>query len=247
MPRETWATRWRRRLGPLALMVIVIASAARREPGQLFVGDVSMFALGILAGLAGVPTFVVRRLYRKPEPELVDLVARIAARAGVATPLVVVSRKTARNGFAMGFWGRGILGVTEGLLRDGDPDELRGTVAHEVAHIARAATLRIGAFFVAGMAGIAAAWSWLPWHLALPVSVGIHLSGLWFMRREEYAADRLGLELLGGSAEALSAGLERAAWERHLIDRLLSRHPTSEARKRELRRRRVELFMRGAL
>jgi heat shock protein HtpX len=70
-------------------------------------------------------------------PDLVVTVARLAQRAGVATPAVAISSIRTPNAYAVATPGGGLVGVTSGLLEMLTPVEIEAVLAHEVAHLTR--------------------------------------------------------------------------------------------------------------
>lgn len=75
-------------------------------------------------------------------PALHAMVADLAQRAGIPMPKVAVVPDPTPNAFATGRSpARAVIAVTEGLLRLADSRELRGVLAHELAHVANRDTL----------------------------------------------------------------------------------------------------------
>ena len=75
-------------------------------------------------------------------PELRKIVADLAHRAGLPMPRLYVIPGEAPNAFATGRSPeKGVVAVTEGLLRLLDRRELRGVIAHELGHIRNRDTL----------------------------------------------------------------------------------------------------------
>lgn len=70
-------------------------------------------------------------------PELLDIVHRLAVRAGIEEPSVAISRFRTPNAFAAGGLGGGVVGMTAGLLDITTEAELEAVLAHEIAHLAR--------------------------------------------------------------------------------------------------------------
>lgn len=78
-----------------------------------------------------------RELDPSEAPALHRMVAELAANAGVPKPRVCVVPEAAPNAFATGRDPEhGVIAVTEGILTLLSPEELRGVIAHEMAHIA---------------------------------------------------------------------------------------------------------------
>lgn len=75
-------------------------------------------------------------------PELFAMVEELAKRAGLPMPRVYIIPQAQPNAFATGRSpDKGVVAVTEGILRSMPPEELRGVIAHELAHIANRDTL----------------------------------------------------------------------------------------------------------
>lgn len=78
-----------------------------------------------------------RELSRSEAPWLHQIVESLAQRAGVPKPRICSIPEDAPNAFATGRDPEhGVIAVTDGILRILSPEELRGVLAHEMAHIA---------------------------------------------------------------------------------------------------------------
>lgn len=78
-----------------------------------------------------------RELSREEAPWLHQIVENLARNAGVPKPRICTIPEEAPNAFATGRDPEhGVVAVTEGILRILSPEELRGVLAHEMAHIA---------------------------------------------------------------------------------------------------------------
>jgi heat shock protein HtpX len=150
------------------------------------------------------------------EPELHELIARVAAQADLPRPRVAVLPSWAPNALSAARRpSTAIVVVTTELLRRLDGHELEAVVAHELAHVAN----RDGPVmtFVSGPAmAISALWHSddergkiayvLLAYLIVPLHV-VSLLLLWTMSRyREYAADR-GSVLITGAPENLISAL----------------------------------------
>jgi heat shock protein HtpX len=83
-----------------------------------------------------------RELPEAEAPRLHRTVRELSAAAGIPTPRVYLTPEMSPNAFATGRSpGRSAVAVTEGLLRVLDDRELRGVLAHELAHIKNRDTL----------------------------------------------------------------------------------------------------------
>jgi heat shock protein HtpX len=156
---------------------------------------------------------------REVEPGELDWLredlAGIAARAGMPTPRLFVSADVQPNAFATGRNERhALVCVTEGLLAALDRDEVRGVVAHEVAHIRNrdiligsvAAAVATGISAIANMAMFAGMFGGddddrpnpvVVLLLALVAPIAASIMQMALSRSREYEADRVGAELIG--------------------------------------------------
>jgi heat shock protein HtpX len=150
------------------------------------------------------------------QPELQELVARLAAEADIPRPRLAVANSWAPNAFAVGLTSdRAIVVVTTELLRRLEGPELEAVVAHEIAHVVNRDGMVMT--FVAGPTLLGAGL----WHsddgrarLLFLYYVPVFVIGsllLWTMSRyREYVADR-GACLLTGRPEALQSALLKIA------------------------------------
>lgn len=86
---------------------------------------------------------IVLKMYRARElaydeaPMLHDMVEELSRNAGIPKPRVCVVPEQAPNAFATGRNPQNaVVAVTEGILQILNPNELRGVLAHEIAHVA---------------------------------------------------------------------------------------------------------------
>lgn len=125
-------------LGALTALLVVIGGAL--APGQLWL-------FGILAVLLNLGSYffsdrIVLKMNRaRPvepgsDPALERMVAELAERASIPTPRLFVIDDPAPNAFATGRNPKhGVVAVTTGIRRLLTERELRGVIAHELAHI----------------------------------------------------------------------------------------------------------------
>lgn len=123
-----------------ALSALVIGLGGLVAPGHLYLFG----ALALLMNL-GAYFFsdrLVLRMHRASEvspaqaPELHAMVAELAARAGIPRPRLFVIPDEQPNAFATGRNpAHGVVAVTQGIVQLLDRRELRGVLAHELAHI----------------------------------------------------------------------------------------------------------------
>jgi heat shock protein HtpX len=132
-----------------------------------------------------------RVLDENEAPALFGMVRELADRAGLPMPKVAIVADPTPNAFATGRSpARAVVAVTEGLMRLTGPRELRGVIAHELAHVANRDTL---------IATIAAAAATAITHIAYMLQWGAMLGGA---RSDE---DGEGGSVAGGLAMALLA------------------------------------------
>ena len=87
-------------------------------------------------------TYGAQEVDRQSAPELVELVAGLADRAGLPMPRVFVMENPQPNAFATGRNPQNAaVAVTTGLLRSLSREELSGVIAHELAHVKNHDTL----------------------------------------------------------------------------------------------------------
>lgn len=129
--------------------------------------------------------------------------------------------------------------LTTGLLQRASDDQLRGVMAHEIAHedlghVAKAQALGAGI-----SAGVAWLEQWLPGSSAVTPFAGALIARS-YGRSEEYIADRHALELLARAGYSRSIMVDTLSWIRRAGGDhgggFLSTHPALDDRIAELRR-----------
>ena len=153
------------------------------------------------------------RVTRQQAPELVDMVAALAQRAGLPMPAVFVLATDQPNAFATGRNpDNAAVAVTTGILRAMPQEELEGVIAHELAHIKNRDMLI--STIAAGIAGMIGNLPWLLMFaggsrddeqrnplgelaLVLLAPVAAMLIQFAISRQREFEADRVGAEILG--------------------------------------------------
>jgi heat shock protein HtpX len=213
-----------------ALSALLVAFGASLGPGWMWGMTAVALAMNLFAYFFS--DRLVLRMHgarEAPEaeaPRLHLMVAELAARAGIPKPRVFVIEDPHANAFATGRNPKhAVVAVTTGILDVLDDRELRGVLAHEIAHVANRDIL------VASVAaGLAAAVSNLANALALSGLLGggqdeeqHPAQGLLFMilaplgatlvqlgisRSREYLADETGARL-SGDPLALASALEK--------------------------------------
>ncbi|MDX2090694.1 MAG: zinc metalloprotease HtpX [Kofleriaceae bacterium] len=170
-----------------------------------------------------------REVSEREAPGLHATVAELAARAGIPMPRVFVVPGDQPNAFATGRNPRhGVVAVTEGLLHALDRREVRGVLAHEIAHIKNRDILisTIAAILASAIATVANVLSFgaMFGHSGDEEDQGSGLLGGFVMlivaplaatlvqlaisRSRELRADEVGAQI-SGDPEALASALER--------------------------------------
>ena len=223
---------------PMTALLLVIGAALFGSTGLLIA-----LGVGVVVAVAALPPESATRnmlrmgaipLDHRRAPRLSWQVAELAQRAGVPRPALFLLPSRQPNALTMGVRGRAALGVTDTLLTTLSEREVRGVVAHEIAHIQQndvwlaglAGTVRrfTGGLALFGIVGLLFA---LPamllgvvqvpvWVVVVVLLVAPTLSGVLQMalaRSREFNADRVAAGLSGdpeGLASAL-VKLERQA------------------------------------
>ncbi len=127
-------------LALLSGLMIVLGGLFGGQAGVLFA---LIFALVLNVGSYWYSDKIVLRMYGAQElseaeaPMLHTMVRELAQAANVPTPKLYVIDEEAPNAFATGRNPEhGVIAVTQGIIRLLSPEELRGVIAHEMAHIA---------------------------------------------------------------------------------------------------------------
>jgi heat shock protein HtpX len=203
----------------LLSLVVLVAVIADRAWGALlgwFIFAAGLAVAAVLHWLHGEDlvfrTARAKPLERDEEPELHELVDRLAAAADVPSPRLALIRSWAPNALSAGMRPeRAIIAVTSELLRRLDQRELEAVLAHELAHVAHRDGMVMTIVSGPAMLGSAMwnsdnsrgqiAYLLLYW----PVhALGLCL--LWTISRyREYTADRGAAALTGAPEQLMSA------------------------------------------
>jgi heat shock protein HtpX len=160
-------------------------------------------------------------------PALHEMVHELSARAGIPAPRLYLVPSPHANAFATGRNPeRGVVAVTQGILQTLDLRELRGVIAHEIAHIKNRDVL-IASVAATVAAAISYIGSMLQWTAifgggqqqdrgsqgggllaAIVAPIGATLVQLAISRSREYLADETAARLTG-EPEALASALSR--------------------------------------
>jgi len=124
----------------LSAVLIIMGNALGGRQGVLIA---LVFAVIMNVGSYWFSDKIVLSMYRAREldpgdaPMVHQIVEELAQRAGVPKPRLFIVPQEAPNAFATGRDPEhGIIAVTEGIMRLLPPEQLRGVLAHEMAHIA---------------------------------------------------------------------------------------------------------------
>ena len=219
-------------LGVMTALIVFI--------GGLFGGQQGMILAFVLA--IGMNFFsywfsdkIVLKMYRATEvgpgehPELYRMVSELADRAQLPMPKVYVIPKDSPNAFATGRNPEhAVVAVTEGLLRTMGRDEVKGVLAHELAHVKNrdiligsiAATMAGAIMILASMArwtaflgggddeegGAFGAIGLIVMSILAPIAA--MLIQMAISRSREYQADATGARF-AGSPQGLAKALEK--------------------------------------
>ena len=207
-------------LGPNALGISIVLAVVMNV-GAYFLSDRIVLAMHRAQELAP-----------DEAPELHGMVAELAARAGIPTPRLYLINEAQPNAFATGRNPEhAVVAVTAGILEVLDRRELRGVLAHELAHVENrdilvssiAATVAAAITSVAHAVGFfglgsdddgpSPAQSLL---LAIVAPLAATLIQLGISRSREYGADATGAEI-SGDPRALARALEKLDQAAHAI------------------------------
>lgn len=216
-------------LGALSVLLVALGGAigGRALPIFLIVAlamnlGAYLFSDAIVLRMSGA-----RVIDEAQAPGLHAMVRELADRAGLPMPRVAVVADPTPNAFATGRNpSRAVVAVTEGLLQLTNPRELRGVLAHELAHVAHRDTL-IASIAAAGATAITYLAHAVQWGalfgshrdgdeenggggsnllLAFLAPVAATLLQMGISRSREYMADEYAARLTG-DPEALASAL----------------------------------------
>jgi heat shock protein HtpX len=154
-------------------------------------------------------------------PEIHRRVESLSRDMGIEKPRLMIARMGVPNAFAVGRKGAGTVVVSQELLRQLEPDEVEGVLAHELAHIRnRDVVMMVLGQGVASIVAIVAQWAVLltgdndiaDFFLAIVVGQLTQMLVMLFVfaisRYREYVADADAAEEIG-SGEPLASALEK--------------------------------------
>jgi heat shock protein HtpX len=215
-------------IGALSALVLGIGSAV--APGHMYLFIVLSLAMNL--GAYFFSDKLVLRMHRAQElgidqaPELYQMVGELAQRAEIPRPRLFLIPDAQPNAFATGRNPKhGVVAVTEGITRLLSRRELRGVLAHEIAHIKNRDILvsSVAAVMASVVTYLANAITMMGLFgggrsdeegdsggsnllLALVAPIGATLVQLGISRSREYMADATGARI-SGDPEALASAL----------------------------------------
>lgn len=207
-------------MGLVLAVGYLIGGQAALLPALIIGGVMNLFAYFFSDKIA-LATMRATRVSREDDPELWDIVERLAQRAGLPMPRVYVSPASAPNAFATGRNPRhSAVCVTVGLRQILNREELEGVIAHELSHVKHRDVLisTIAAIMAGALTWLAYIALWGGGNRRSNPLVGLLLlifaplaAGLIRMaisRSREFEADRMGAELVG-NGRGLARSLQK--------------------------------------
>jgi len=214
-------------LGALSALVIGVGSAAAPQHASLFAAMALLMNLGayLFSDRIVLAMHRAREIDPAEAPDLHRMIAELADRAGIPMPRVFLIPESQPNAFATGRNpNHAVVAVTAGILGLLSARELRGVLAHEIAHIKNRDILvsTIAAALASLVTYVAHAFGFIGFQgrgddgekgslaggilLALVAPVAATLIQLSISRSREYLADETGARLTG-DPEALANAL----------------------------------------
>ncbi len=223
----------------------------------------AMIVVFSVVGLRAPDALVMRMMGAQPLsprslPRVQAMLQQLSERAGIATPRLYFSPDPSANAMAVGQRQHGSIAITSGLLQLLSPRELKGVLAHELAHLATGDTesmrlagsvsnaalslLRVatwGAFFMLlfSGAGIERLLSLSILGLIAPPLIGALRTAI--SREREFHADEQAARLTG-DPQGLAYALGKLEWQNRAHNKLalirrrtppwLNSHPATEQR-----------------
>lgn len=208
--------------------------------GRQWVAGFTILALALNAGAYFFSHKIVLRMHRAQplaetaEPRIHAMVRELSQRAGIPVPQLYLIPSAQPNAFATGRNPEhGVVAVTAGIMQLLSERELRGVLAHEIAHIRNrdilvstiAATVAGAIAYIANMLQFTAIFGGsdddgpspiAALALAIVAPIAATLVQLGISRSREYLADQSGAQISGDPA-ALADALERLERAAHMV------------------------------
>jgi heat shock protein HtpX len=214
-------------LGLLMALCLGVGWAIHGQVGMFFGLAIGVIFTGVsyfFSAKIALLSVGAHAITREQAPELYDMTARLAERAGIPMPRLYYSPQPAPNAFATGRGPRnGVVCVTAGLMNMMTPRELEGVIAHELSHIKHRDILitTIAAIIAGAISHVSYMAMWWgmggrrrdsgPLDLILMLATIIlapfaaMLLQMAISRSREYAADARGARIAGGPSGLISA------------------------------------------
>jgi len=123
----------------LTVILVLAGGALGRQQGlviALFLAIVMNFFSYWFSDRIVLRMYRAREISRAEDPELYDIVAELAERAGLPMPKVYICPQNTPNAFATGRNPKhAAIAVTQGIRRILNREELAGVLGHELAHV----------------------------------------------------------------------------------------------------------------
>jgi heat shock protein HtpX len=134
--------------GLMAAMIVLMGVVGQLIGGQngmiiaLVIAFFTNFIAYFFSDSLALSSMGAQEVNRQSAPDLVDMVARLSANAGLPMPRVYICPQEVPNAFATGRSpSKAAVAVTHGALTLLSYDELEGVMAHELAHVKNRDTL----------------------------------------------------------------------------------------------------------
>ena len=206
------------------------------------VGSIISLLLSKFIAKKTTGTQVIETPQNAAEQWLINTVADLSSRAGIAMPEVGIFPSYQSNAFATG-WNKNksLVAVSTGLLERMNQDELRAVLAHEIGHVANGDMVTLALIqgvvntFVMFFARIIGNFvdraifknesdgpgiGYFVTSIVMDIVLGILASSIvmWFSRLREYRADEAGARLAG--KQAMISALLRLQDEQQMPDQM---------------------------
>lgn len=220
-------------LGLLSGILVLVGYYLMGNEQGLYLGlafaGISSFSSWYFSDRAVLATYQAQPLEREKAPQLYDLVASLSQKAEIPMPKLFIVPTQTPNAFATGRDpNHAAVAVTEGILKQLSPEELKGVLAHELTHVknrdtltsAVAGTLAGGLVFLARILSFGALYgpvtrdnrqggnAFGALFLIIVAPIAATLIQLAISRTREYAADA-GAAAITGNPYALAQALEK--------------------------------------